>query len=71
LPPSNSRWTACALNSLVKLRRVRLSAMVPSWVFGFLTEPSTPRGEAQPLHDAPARKAASIDDRISPYRISP
>src|SRR3712207_3234088 len=46
LPPSSSRLTACALNSLVKLRRVRFSAMVPSWVFGFVRKPSTPRGEA-------------------------
>jgi polar amino acid transport system substrate-binding protein len=35
LPLSSSRFTACALNSLVKLRRVRLSAILPSrgvWV---------------------------------------
>src|SRR5215213_265071 len=31
LPPSSSRFTACALNSLVKLRRVRLAAILPSW----------------------------------------
>ncbi len=43
--PSCSRLTACALNSPVKLRRVRFSAMVPSSVFRFLTEPSTPRGK--------------------------
>src|SRR3954469_6147580 len=31
LQPSSSRFTACALNSLVKLRRVRLAAILPSW----------------------------------------
>src|SRR5215203_2767351 len=31
LPPSSIRFTACALNSLVKLRRFRLSAILPSW----------------------------------------
>src|SRR4051812_4631736 len=34
LPPSSSRFTACALNSLVKLRRVRLSDILPSWGAG-------------------------------------
>src|SRR3954447_18563111 len=45
LPPSSSRFTACALNSLVKLRRVRLSAILPSWGAWFVSKPSSPRGE--------------------------
>src|SRR3954463_10958902 len=47
LPPSSSRFTACALNSLVKLRRVRLSAILPSWGAWFVSKPSSPRGEVQ------------------------
>src|SRR3954471_2339155 len=51
LPPSSSRFTACALNSLVKLRRVRLSAILPSWGAWFVSKPSSPKGEVQPLID--------------------
>src|SRR3954469_22179547 len=47
LPPSSSRFTACALNSLVKLRRVRLSAILPSWGAWFVSKPSSSRGEVQ------------------------
>src|SRR3954462_6070454 len=48
LPPSSSRFTACALNSLVKLRRVRLSAILPSWGAWFVSKRRSPRGEVQP-----------------------
>jgi hypothetical protein len=48
LQPSNTRLTAGTLNSVVNWRRIRLSATYPPGVLGFISEPSIPRGEAQP-----------------------
>src|SRR4051794_14601259 len=47
LPPSSSRFTACPLNSLVKLRRVRLSAILPSWGAWVRYQTLQPQGEVQ------------------------
>src|SRR3954447_1620262 len=70
LPPSSSRFTACALNSLVKLRRVRLSAILPSWGAWFVSKPSSPRGKSsrRPFPVGPVPQSSGLGtarDRLS------